>query len=209
VLPNSLIPLFQEQCRLHADQPAYVFLRDDLAVADSLSFAQLADECDALAGRLGALVAPGGRVLLAFPPGLDFVRAFWACLLAGCVAVPVPAPDPLRLRHGAPRLRGILEDTGAALVLTSASLIDAARDVLEPALRALAPWIALDDLRAGRAAPTPGDAPAPPWRRAACACGMRRRWPTRARSTKPAASAPTAVASCGCRISMTTAWCTA
>jgi len=36
----------------------------------------------------------GSSVLLAFPPGLDFVKAFFGCLLAQVRAVPVPLPNP-------------------------------------------------------------------------------------------------------------------
>jgi o-succinylbenzoate---CoA ligase len=42
------------------------------------------------AGVLSAQgVAPGDRVAIALPPGLEFVEAFHACLLLGAVAVPV------------------------------------------------------------------------------------------------------------------------
>ena len=149
----SLSTLFASQCAAQGDKPAYVFLRDDLSVAESTSFARLGHEVRELAERLGAVASPGSRVLLAFPPGLDFVRAFWACMQAGCVAVPVPAPDPVRLLHGLPRLRAIIEDTGAALVLTSGELLQAARRVLEPALWAMAPWMALADVAARTGAP--------------------------------------------------------
>jgi amino acid adenylation domain-containing protein len=157
---TSLSSLFLAQCAMQGDKPAYVFLRDDLSASESIDFSRLGREVHDLAGRLGAVVPAGGRVLLAFPPGLDFVRAFWACLQAGCVAVPVPAPDPVRLLHGVPRLRAIIEDTGAALVLTSGDLLAAARRVLEPALWAMAPWTALADLAAAAPDGAPAAAPA-------------------------------------------------
>lgn len=43
-----------------------------------------------LATSLG--VKPGDRVLLVYPPGLEFIVAFLACLRAGAVAVPVYPP---------------------------------------------------------------------------------------------------------------------
>lgn len=143
---NSLPSVFQAQCDTGGNRLAYVFLRDDLSTSDSLTFAQLGVECRALAARLRSVAPAGSRVLLAFPPGLDFVRAFWACVLADCVAVPVPAPDPVRLLRAAPRLRGILEDTSAALVLGSDAVIDAAQAVLDPAMFSLAPWMSLAGL---------------------------------------------------------------
>jgi len=39
-------------------------------------------------------VRPGATVLLVYPPGLDFIIAFVACLKAGIVAVPVYPPRP-------------------------------------------------------------------------------------------------------------------
>ena len=37
------------------------------------------------------------RVLLVYPPSLDFIVAFLACLKAGLIAVPCFPPDPKRL----------------------------------------------------------------------------------------------------------------
>jgi amino acid adenylation domain-containing protein len=142
----SLPQVFSARCDSGGDRLAYAFLRDDLSTVDSLTFAQLGLESRELAGRLASVAPAGSRVLLAFPPGLDFVRAFWACMVAGCVAVPVPAPDPVRLLRAMPRLWGILEDTSATLVLSSDSVIDAARATLDPALFALAPWQSLSAL---------------------------------------------------------------
>ena len=148
VSSNSLSQVFDQQCSTGNERLAYVFLRDDLSTTDSLTFSRLGVDCRALASRLAEVAPTGSRVLLAFPPGLDFVRAFWACSLAGHVAVPVPAPDPVRLLRAAPRLRGILEDTSAALVLSSDAVIEAARATLEPAMFALAPWMSLAELQA-------------------------------------------------------------
>ncbi|MDN8614307.1 non-ribosomal peptide synthetase [Variovorax ginsengisoli] len=146
VLPNSLTAVFESRCTEHSDRLAFVFLKDDLSPAEQSSYGDLSIDCHRLAARLGALARPGERVLLALPPGLDFVRAFWACVLCGCVAVPVPAPDPVRLLRSAPRLRGILEDTGAALVWTAADLLDSARQALEPSLFTAARWISSAEL---------------------------------------------------------------
>ncbi len=58
------------------------------------------------------------RVLLVYPPGLDFITAFWGCLYAGCVAV--PASPPHRHRMG-DRFQAIIADSGARVVLSTAS----------------------------------------------------------------------------------------
>ncbi len=145
---NSLTAVFESRCAEHPDRPAYIFLKDDLSPGEQLSYGDLSIDGHRLAARLAAFARPGDRVLLALPPGLDFVRAFWACMLSGCVAVPVPAPDPVRLLRSAPRLRGILEDTGATLVWTAADLLDSARQTLEPSLFTAARWISTAELEA-------------------------------------------------------------
>src|SRR5262245_61544631 len=74
-----------------ADRPhrrAFAFLGDGEVETASLTFAQLEEKARDVAGSIAAVVAPGARVLLVYPPGLDFVVAFLACLYAGAVAVP-------------------------------------------------------------------------------------------------------------------------
>jgi fatty-acyl-CoA synthase len=43
-------------------------------------------------------VRPGDRIVIARPSLIDFLGAFWGCLLAGAVAVPAPAPGSGRSR---------------------------------------------------------------------------------------------------------------
>jgi O-succinylbenzoic acid--CoA ligase len=58
----------------------------------SLSYGELDELAGAGATELG--VAPGARVAIALPPGLDFVLALHSCLRAGAVAVPLDPRDP-------------------------------------------------------------------------------------------------------------------
>jgi len=140
---DTLATVFEAQCKTHADKLAYGFLVDGLTLAEQSSYRQLREEVHGIAAWLTRSTRAGDRVVLAFPPGLDFVRAFWACLLTGRVAVPVPSPDPVRLHHAAPRLRSVIADSRAALVLTGVPLLDAAAAALDPATFAMAPWKSL------------------------------------------------------------------
>ncbi|WP_460391841.1 fatty acyl-AMP ligase [Actinophytocola sediminis] len=73
--------------------------------------------------------APGDRLLLTYPLGLDFVVGFLGCLYAGMIAVPVPLPGR---DHERRRLRGVAEDSGAVAMLTDT----ANRDGLDDWMRA-------------------------------------------------------------------------
>ncbi|HKO94498.1 MAG TPA: fatty acyl-AMP ligase, partial [Polyangiaceae bacterium] len=86
----------------------------------SLSFAQLRDAAHAVAHRLSSVVAPGDRVLLFYPSGLDFIVAFLGCLCAGVVAVPVSVPNRKR---GLEIVAGVASDSGAKCILSVGSLL--------------------------------------------------------------------------------------
>ncbi|SFF12906.1 AMP-binding enzyme [Actinacidiphila alni] len=58
------------------------------------SFGELDRRARAVAARLGSLLAPGARVLLAYPQGPDLAGAFFGCLYAGMAAVPLVLPGP-------------------------------------------------------------------------------------------------------------------
>ena len=71
-------------------EPLYIWLRAG-EESSCLRFGELHARAGAVAaallGRWG--VARGDRVLLVFPPGLDFVVALLGCMRAGVIAVPV------------------------------------------------------------------------------------------------------------------------
>ena len=142
---ETLASLFERQCKAHADSLAYAYLDDPRGAGIRLGYRDLHQQVHALAGWLVTLTQPGDRVLLALGPGLDFVRIFWACLVTGRVAVPVPAPEPSRLHHAAPRLRSVIADSRATLVLTGASLLDAVGTLLDPATFAMTRWVAVPE----------------------------------------------------------------
>jgi len=64
----------------------------------------------------------GSSVLLAFPPGLDFVKAFYGCLLTGARAVPVPLPNP-NSKNPFARIISTAKVSGASTVLTNPQLV--------------------------------------------------------------------------------------
>src|SRR5262252_360419 len=95
---------------LHPELPACTFLTDGEHESDRLTYGQLDARARALAARLRALAPAGSRALLVYPPEIDFVVAFWACLYAGIVAVPCSPPEPFRRDWGFPRLQAIAAD---------------------------------------------------------------------------------------------------
>lgn len=96
----------------------YSFLGDGEHVSACLSHAELDRAAAVLAAKLLTLSPASRNVLLAYPPGLDFIVGFFGCLYAGLVPVPVALPHP---RKDSERLPAIAADCRAELVLSSRS----------------------------------------------------------------------------------------
>ncbi len=86
---------------------------------DSLTWGELERGARTLGARLEALGLEGERAVLLFPPGLEFVTAFFGCLAAGVIAVPTHAPRPNRPPE---RIRAIVDDARPRVILTTAAL---------------------------------------------------------------------------------------
>nr|WP_157249627.1 fatty acyl-AMP ligase [Nonomuraea typhae] len=103
------------------DSPAYTFV-DYLGggVRHTLTWKQADRRARALAVRLRELTAPGDRVAILAPQGLDYVVAVIGALYARTVAVPLFAPG---LPGHAERLAGAHADAGPALALTTTAAL--------------------------------------------------------------------------------------
>jgi 8-amino-7-oxononanoate synthase len=99
-------------------QPAFVHLFDGQDGPIDLTFGQLNRHARAIAAHLQDMNMSGQRVLLVFPPGLDFIAAFFGCLYAGCVAVPTYPPHRHRMLE---RFQAVYADTGALVALSNAA----------------------------------------------------------------------------------------
>ncbi|CAH0473760.1 unnamed protein product [Peronospora belbahrii] len=60
----------------------------------------------------------GDRVVLVYPPGLDFIVAFLACLKAGVVAVPVYPPDLRKMKKDINMFVAVTQNCQAKVALT-------------------------------------------------------------------------------------------
>jgi acyl-CoA synthetase (AMP-forming)/AMP-acid ligase II/acyl carrier protein len=144
---SSLVELLRQRAEESPDRVGYTLLRDgELDDTVSLTYARLDEQARAVAAWLQARVAPGERALLLYPPGLDFVAAFYGCLYAGVVAVPAYPPRPNRRD---PRIDQIVLDAQAKVALTTRAVRAGLDGLLaeDPALSALV-WGATDDLPA-------------------------------------------------------------
>ncbi|HEX8106608.1 MAG TPA: fatty acyl-AMP ligase, partial [Kofleriaceae bacterium] len=114
--------LFSLLARRVAEDPArlaYGFEADG-GGEDSLTYGQLARRAGAIAARLRETARPGDTALLLLPQGLDYIVAFWACVQANVIAVPLFPP---RRNRGGDRVEAVITDSGARLALTDAATL--------------------------------------------------------------------------------------
>ena len=109
--PATLVDLLRARAAEKGEDTLYTFLADGEAEEASLSYAGLDRRARAIGARLQEAGAAGERALLLYPPGLDFIAAFFGCLYAGAVAVPAYPPRAGRTQ---PRLRSIAGGRPAA-----------------------------------------------------------------------------------------------
>jgi amino acid adenylation domain-containing protein/thioester reductase-like protein len=159
--PAHLVALLRWRAQHDPDRQAYAFLGDgDLSsqLVDTVTFAELDQQARTLAAALQARAQVGERVLLLFPPGLEFIAAYFGCLYAGMIAVPSYPPRPNRYST---RLTGIIQDSQPKLALTTPDILKnrTTRFAQTPVLSNL-DWLdvtALDPALAETWQPTPID----------------------------------------------------
>jgi len=113
---SSLVELLVRHAAVQPDQRAYIFLSDRGEEEAAITFRELHDAARATASRLAETARPGERAILAFPPGIEFIVAFFACQIARVIAVPMMVPRRQRARDFS---KGIMADCEAVVALTS------------------------------------------------------------------------------------------
>ncbi|MDC0683710.1 non-ribosomal peptide synthetase [Sorangium atrum] len=120
--PATLVALLERRAEQRPSGHATTFLVDGEADARAMTYGDLDRRARALAAELQAGARAGDRALLLVPPGLDFIAAFFGCLYAGLVAVPVPLPQR---KSGLMRVLAIVRDCRPSVVLTTEAFLGA------------------------------------------------------------------------------------
>ncbi|HDR9052400.1 TPA: AMP-binding protein [Burkholderia vietnamiensis] len=107
------------------EKTAFIFLENGETEQARLTFGDLDRRARGIAARLQRLAQPGERVLLVYPPGLEFICAWVGCLYAGLIGVPAYAP---RRHRPADRLKAIVADATPVVALTDAATLDGLTD---------------------------------------------------------------------------------
>jgi thioester reductase-like protein len=122
MMPSILVP-FYDWIERNPDQLLYAFLDIDGRTTESYSYAQFLQRTTEIASHIRRThpMAPGERVLLAYPPGVEMICAFFACVRLGLIPVPVYPPTGHGFQAALEKTEFIARDCDAAAVLTERS----------------------------------------------------------------------------------------
>jgi acyl-CoA synthetase (AMP-forming)/AMP-acid ligase II len=150
---QTLVDVLRERARDRATDRAFTFLTDGEKEGVELTYGELDAKARSIAAALRSHgLIPGERALLLYPPGLEFISAFFGCLYAGVIAVPAYPPQPSQLTRTLPRLLSILADADVAIVLCDTTVSRAGKGMSShaPALVNI-PWLSTDRLGSAHA----------------------------------------------------------
>ncbi|MDO4570141.1 MAG: aminotransferase class I/II-fold pyridoxal phosphate-dependent enzyme [Planctomycetia bacterium] len=145
--PPTLVDLLRHRATHQPNDLAFGYLLDGDSNMRELSNFELDRGARAIAAWLESKGLAGQRAMLLYPPGLDFIIAYFGCLYAGVIAVPVYPPKKNRSVN---RIQIIARDCSAKVALTNGDVLSRVGEPLEeaPSLKALL-WLNTDEIQPG------------------------------------------------------------
>jgi thioester reductase-like protein len=121
-MPSILTPLY-EWTERSPDKLLFAFLDGEGRTTESYSYAQFLQRTTDIAWHIQRTfpINPGERVLLAYPPGVEMICAFFACVRLGLIPVPVYPPTSHGFQAARDKTEFIARDCQAVAVLTTRS----------------------------------------------------------------------------------------
>jgi acyl transferase domain-containing protein/acyl-CoA synthetase (AMP-forming)/AMP-acid ligase II/acyl carrier protein len=139
---RTLVDLLDLRADTSGDRTAFHFLQSGETVSAFLDGSGLRAQARKIAACLHGITSPGDRAILLFPPGLEFIAAFFGTLYAGLIAVPCYPPKRNRIDS---RFRGIIRDAEPAIALAPSRIIEEIKQQIAPELgKRELNWLAVD-----------------------------------------------------------------
>jgi thioester reductase-like protein len=115
-----LLPI-ATQAEKHPDKLLFSFLDIYGSPTESYTYAEFLRRVADIASYIHrtAQPAPGTRVLLVYPPGLEMIAGLLACTSLGLIPVPVYPPSKHDISASMDRMAFVAQDCGARLLLTT------------------------------------------------------------------------------------------
>lgn len=121
---HSLAELLQYRASENPDGTAYTFLDfpgNEAFIEQTITYRELDSRSRSWSTRLKESMEPGKRAVLLYPPGLDYIAAFFACQYAGIIAVPSYPPFT---RRALAQFLSIVRDADPGRILSTKTVAD-------------------------------------------------------------------------------------
>lgn len=120
---GSLIEELEKRVQEHPEKLLFAFLTIKGEIKESYTYREFDQRTDSIATFLheNYELKSGDRVLLAYPPGLEVICAFFACVKLGLIPVPVYPPSAQSFESSVEKMSFIANDCDAAAILTDRS----------------------------------------------------------------------------------------
>lgn len=119
---GTWVDLLRSRAVHNPGQIVFRFLGYDEDVDATITYGELDRRARAIAAQLQSLDLAGERAMIMYPPGIDYISAFFGCLYAGVTAVPTYPPRAKR-SLSLQRLQAIILDSQASIGLTTPALL--------------------------------------------------------------------------------------
>lgn len=116
---RTLVDLLERRAALQPCDLAYCFLLNGEDDEVLITYSELQERAKKISLALRDVAKPGDRALLIYESGLDFIAAFFGCLYAGVIAVPVSLPSK---RSKFEWIQKILHDAHPRVILSSEAI---------------------------------------------------------------------------------------
>ncbi|MFQ5409417.1 MAG: fatty acyl-AMP ligase, partial [Anaerolineales bacterium] len=141
--PTDLVNALRHWAEADPTRVAYRFLVDGEDEELVVTYGALDRQARAIGAELLRGASVGDRVLLIYPPGLEFIAGYFGCLYAGLIAVPTNMP---RANKPTPRLEAVVRDARPTVVLTTSRVLrDRARHARHAPYLDQLQWLAGND----------------------------------------------------------------
>ncbi|MCI4669709.1 MAG: AMP-binding protein [Bacteroidia bacterium] len=140
----SLNHLLDLRCQEIGDKTLYTFIGKDLSPIKELTYSQFRQSALKIASHLRKYTQPGDRAVLLFPPSLDYVEAYFGCLYAGVIAVPVFPPQ---MGRQIGRVMQIVQDSKPSAFMSTGVVFDQVKMIAPQWVKAAGDnWLSTDRL---------------------------------------------------------------
>ncbi|MBU2705621.1 amino acid adenylation domain-containing protein [Zooshikella marina] len=128
---DSLVSVLRNRAYNNSTDEAYTFIADQYELDKCMSYQELDQSALSIAEVLLSAGLKGKRMLLLYPPSSEYIEAFIGCLYANVIAVPVYSTDESRLDKQLERLSAIIDDSDVSGILTTSTLSEQTRRVVD------------------------------------------------------------------------------